>query len=361
VAKDRSRQCLVRLLAGSGGLLLIVLIALSVLVILALVLSRSPGLTLWYFFLGPLQNRYSFGNMINAAIPLIFGGLGVAVAMQAGSFNLGGEGQIYAGACITVTVALALEPLGFFGAVVALIAGAAFSGLTAAVSGALKERWNTNELISSFLLSNALILIINYLVTGPLLDPGTNLQATRKVSEAFRLPRILPPSNLSAALFFALAAVLLVHIFLYRSRWGYEIRMTGLSSRFARYGGVNLVRSAVFPMFLSGALYGIAGGMAVYGTYYTVMKEFSAGLGWNGLAVALIARSRPGAVIPAAIFFSWIGSGARLAMQFSDVNSELASIVQAVVFLLASSLSLREVFSRSGPASKGGLASKGGQ
>jgi simple sugar transport system permease protein len=97
-------------------------------------------------------------------------------------------------------------------------------------------------------------------------------------------------------------------------------------------------------MFISGALYGFGGGMTIYGTYYAAMKEFSAGMGWNGLAVALIARSKPAAVIPAAIFFAWIGSGARMAMQFSDVTFELASIVQSVIFFLVSSAVLRDLF-----------------
>jgi simple sugar transport system permease protein len=97
-------------------------------------------------------------------------------------------------------------------------------------------------------------------------------------------------------------------------------------------------------MFISGALYGLGGGMAVYGTYYAAVKEFSSGMGWNSLAVALIARSRPALVIPAAIFFAWIGSGARLAMQFSDVTFELASIVQSVIFFLVSSAALRNLF-----------------
>jgi simple sugar transport system permease protein len=330
-------------------MVLIILISLVLTVILAFLLSKEPLRTLRYFFLGPLQNTYYLGNMLNGAIPLIFGGLGVSIAMQSGNFNLGGEGQIYSGALVTTLAALALERLGIPGAILALGAGAVFSGLTAGFSGYLKTKWNTSELITSFLISNALVLFTNYCVTGPFLDPATNLQSTRKVAGAFRLPLILPPSNLSAALFFALLAVLLVHIFLYRTRWGYEIRLCGLNGMFAKYGGINTGRRIILSMFLSGALYGIGGGMAIYGAYYGTIKEFSAGLGWNGLAVALIARSRPRGVIPAAIFFAWIGSGARMAMQFSDVTFEIASIVQSAVFFLVSSAVLRDLFVKRRP------------
>jgi simple sugar transport system permease protein len=329
--------------SSSAGTALILLISLIAVVILVFILSGEPAKTLRYFFLGPLQNLYYFGNMINSSIPLIFGGLAAAIAMQAGNYNLGGEGQIYSGAFITTILALALAPLGWPGALLALFAGSCFAGLIAAFSGFCRVRWNTNELITSFLVSNMLILVVNYFLTGPFLDPDTNLQSTRKIPESFRLPRILPPSSLSAAFFIALLAVVIVWFLLYRSRPGYEMRMTGLSPLFARYGGISESITGILAMFFSGLFYGLGGGLAIYGTYYSAMKEFSAGIGWNSIAVALIARTRPALIIPAALFFAWIGSGARLAMQFSDVTVEIASIVQAFVFFLVTSSVLREL------------------
>jgi simple sugar transport system permease protein len=124
---------------------------------------------------------------------------------------------------------------------------------------------------------------------------------------------------------------------------GYEFRMAGANEIFARYGGINTRRNTVLAMFFSGGLYGLAGALAVFGTYYGTVKEFSAGLGWNGLAAALVAGFNPLAVIPAGLFFAWISSGARTAMQNSDVTFEIASIVQAVIFFLATSQVLRNL------------------
>jgi simple sugar transport system permease protein len=335
-------------LSFSGGVFVIAFIALLVLVVLACILSKTPGRTLFFFFIGPFRNVYSFGNMLNSAIPLILGGLGVSVAMQTGSLNLGGEGQIYSGAFVTTIVALSLGYLGFFGGLIAILAGAFFAGAIAALSGFCKARWNTNELITTFLLSNAIILIINYLVNGPFLDPETNLQSTGKIAENLRLPMILQPSNLSAAAIIAVAMVFVVHVFLKRSKLGYEFRMAGANEIFARYGGINTRLNTTIAMFLSGALYGLAGGLAVFGTYYATIKEFTAGLGWNGLAAALIAGFYPPALIPASIFFAWIASGARIAMQNSDITYEIASIVQAVILFLITSLVLRNLFAKKG-------------
>jgi simple sugar transport system permease protein len=333
-------------LYAAAGMVLILIISLALVVILAFLFSKNPGRTLRFFFLGPLQNPYQFGNMLNGAVPLLFGGLGVSIAMKANNFNLGGEGQVYAGAFVTTIAAVALGNMGWPGAVLALLAGAAFSGGAAWISGLCRARWNTSELITSFLISGSLVLIVNYFVTGPFMDRETNLLSTEKIPVSFRLPRILPPSNLSAGLYLALGAVFLVSVFLSRTRLGYEIRMTGSNELFARYGGIETGRIAMLAMFLSGAFYGLAGGLSVYGTYYATIKEFSSGMGWNSLAAAIIARFRPALLIPSAIFFAWIGAGARLAMQFSDVTLELASIVQGAILLLATSQVVLNLFKR---------------
>jgi len=341
--QDRLTVALYSGLASRAGIILIALAALSVLVALACVLSKTPGRTLFFFFIGPFRGVYGFGNMLNGAVPLIFGGLGVSIAMRAGSLNLGGEGQIYSGAFVATAAALPLAFLGFAGAFLALLAGAFFAGALAAFSGFCKARWNTNELITSFLLSNAVILVVNYLVTGPFRDPETNLQSTRKIAGSLRLSLILPPSNLNTSFALALAAAAAAHVFLKKTRLGYEFRMAGSNEVFARYGGINTKLNTVLAMFLSGALHGLAGGLCVFGTYYGTVKEFSAGLGWNGLAAALVAGFSPPAIVPAGVFFAWISSGARLAMQNSDVTFEIASIVQSVVFFLATSIVLRNL------------------
>jgi simple sugar transport system permease protein len=281
--------------------------------------------------------------MLNAAIPLVFGALGVTVAMKAGSLNLGGEGQIYLGGFTATAAALVFAQFGVIGGIMAAAAGVFCSGIITAFCGFCKARWNTNELITTFLLSSAIIPVVNYLVTGPFLDPETSLQSTKKIAENMRLTFILRPSILNTGIFIAVAAVIIVKIFLDKTKTGYEFRMAGNNEIFARYGGINTKRNTVFAMAISGGFYGLAGAIAVMGTHHATIKEFSAGLGWNGLAVALIAGFSPAAVIPAALFFAWIGAGARSAMQNTGLTFETASIVQAVVFFLSTSMVIRNI------------------
>jgi simple sugar transport system permease protein len=325
----------------SAGVLLIPAISILVLIILVLVFSDSPLKTLYFFFTGPFRNIFNFGNMLNASIPLVLGALGVTVAMKAGNLNLGGEGQVYSGAFFTTITALSLSRMGIAGGIIAVAAGVLFSAALGAASGFFKAKWNTNELITSFLISCAVIPVINYLVCNPFLDPQTSLQSTGKIAENMRLPLILKPSNLSSAAFIAIAAVIAVYYFFSNTKKGYELRMTGINEAFARYGGINTKFNTVLCMAISGGFYGLAGSLAVMGTYHATIREFSSGLGWNGLAVALIAGFYPQAVIPAAVFFAWITAGARIAMQNTGLTYEVASIVQAVIFLLSTSLVIR--------------------
>jgi simple sugar transport system permease protein len=337
----------------SLGILFIPVISLLVLVLLIFILSDTPAKTLYFFFIGPFRNVFSFGNMVNSSLPLIFGALGVTIAMKGGHLNLGGEGQVYLGAFTTTAVALAfsgtdIARFGVIGIILAAAAGVLASGAAAAFCGFCKAKWNTNELITTFLLSNAIIPVVNYLVTGPFLDPQTSLLSTGKIDESMRLTLILKPSNLSSCLYIALVFVLITHLFLARTKKGYEIRMAGNNEIFARYGGVNTKFNTVLAMAMSGGLYGLAGSLAVLGTYHATIKEFSAGLGWNGLAVALIAGFYPPAVIPAALFFAWLGAGARIAMQNTGLTLEVASIVQSLIFFLSTSLLIRNLFTRKG-------------
>jgi simple sugar transport system permease protein len=330
----------------SPGIILIPVISLLILVILVFLLGDNPAWEMYFFFIGPFRNLYSLGNMLNSAVPLVLGALGVTVAMKSGNLNLGGEGQVYLGAFTATVTALALSKFGVMGGILAAASGVLCAGAVAAFSGFCKAKWNTSELITSFLLSSAIIPIVNYLVTGPFLDPETSLQSTRRIAENMRLAYILRPSNLNTGVFIALAAVVFVQFFLNRTRTGYEMRMAGNNEIFARYGGINTKLNTVLAMAISGGFYGLAGSLAVFGTYYATVKEFSAGLGWNALAVALIAFLYPPAVIPAALFFAWISAGARIAMQNTGLTFEVASVVQAVIFFLSTSLVIKGIFSR---------------
>jgi simple sugar transport system permease protein len=151
----------------------------------------------------------------------------------------------------------------------------------------------------------------------------------------FTLPRLLPPSSLSLSFIFALALIGLGHVFIYRTVWGYRYKVAGSAPDFARYGGIDPERCWVPAMGVSGALNGLTGFFAVAGTYGLCHQGFSGGLGWNAIAVALIARNRPLALIPAAFVFGWLKAGSDSALLSRGLSFETTAFIQAAVLILA--------------------------
>lgn len=328
-------------LSSFTGLAITLLLSFGLVVVLMLILSKTPGKTIYAFFIGPFTNAYYLGNMLNVAVPLVFTGLGMAVAFKSSVFNLGGEGQTYAGGLATTIVCLALPATnGILGGLLALIAAMVCGGAIAGLSGYFKMKWNADEMISSFLLSSAVILIVNYFITGPLDDPNNNMLASLPLGGQYGLLQIFRPSKLNVSALFAIAMAVIVFFFMNRSHLGYEMRMCGLNREFSRYGGINVRLYLVLPMILSGALHGIGGGLMVLGTYHVLYEGFSFGMGWNGIAVALIAKNNPLGVLPAALLFAYLDAGAKAAMLNGDVTFEIASIAQSFIFYFVTAQAL---------------------
>ena len=334
-------------LAGSLGVLVTLIAAVIVTLIILLLLAEKPSEAVRAFLLGPFQTVYNLGNLLNTAGNLMLTGLGIVLAFRASVFNLGGEGQVYAGALAATIVGLALPSLGgFSGKLLTLTAAGVTGALIAGLSGFFRMKWGTNELISSYLLSAATILIVDHLITGPLDDPNSNLLSTPPVSEGYHLTRLLSPSHLNTALVLALLCAVGAYLFLFRSRRGYELRMCGLNPEFARYGGIRTPIYLLVPMLLSGGLLGLTGGASILGTYHRCIRGFSAGMGWNGIAVALIGRTHPLGVIPAALFYAYLDAGAKAATLYSNVPYEVAVIIQSVIFYLITAQGLYAFLSR---------------
>ena len=312
--------------------------------LIVVILSREPVRAAYYFFIGPIISRFHAGNLLDGAALLMCTGLGISLAFRSGTFNLGGEGQSYAGALVASQIAI--SPLlarlpGPVGIPVLLVTAAFVGGAIAALSGYLRAKFDIDELITSFLVSSAMIPIIDYLVAEPLRDQSGYLLATEEIPISTRFSHLFEPSSLHAGLFIAILLAVMLSLVIRRTRLGYELRITGTNARFARYGGIKTGRFLVVGMGLSGALHGLAGGLYVVGTRYMCVQGGTFGLGWNGIAVALIAENQPLAVIPAAIIFSYLQTATKTAMLNTGFSFELSAIVQATVFFLITVKRLR--------------------
>ncbi|MDR2111083.1 MAG: ABC transporter permease [Spirochaetaceae bacterium] len=333
--------------AGYGAFLgaVITVGAAVLLAVLLIVLNApDPGKTLGAFFLGPWSSPWFLGNTLDSIGLLLTASLGAALAFRGGCFNLGGEGQIYIGGLTAAVILLSKGGAGNAGmeraisfGILCLAALAAFTvgGILGAVSGFLKKWMGTSELITSFLLSAAISPGADYLISTSLREPSGNLLATARFAEGRTLLRIFPPSCLSLSFIFALGLTLLGYVFISRTTWGYRFGLAGSDPAFARYGGIRDEDYWVPALGISGALGGLTGFFAVAGTYGLCHLGFPGGLGWNAIAVALIARNRPLALFPAALIFGWLKAGSDAAILAEGLTLETSSFVQAAVLSLA--------------------------
>jgi simple sugar transport system permease protein len=312
------------------------LVALAIGSVLVLAYGQSPA-HVWAMMLrGTWGLWYGFGQVLFKATPLTLTGLGVAMALRAGLFNIGAEGQMLMGAFVAAVVgahlggvpaALAM-PLG-------LLAAAAAGAAWASVAGVLKARFGAHEVITTIMLNFIAVALLNWIGTRWLYLRET--QHTANVASPARWPRLwafVPALHGSAAnliFFVALAACAGGAWLLFRTRLGYEIRALGLSPAAAETAHISIARTTVLAFFLSGAAAGLAGANFALGYKYYYEEGFGGGVGYMGIAVAVLARNHPIWIVPAALLFGTLSHGG-LVVNFL-VPKEIVDILMAVVIL----------------------------
>jgi simple sugar transport system permease protein len=296
-------------------------------------------------FRGGLGSVDGFGYVLFTATPLVFTGLAVAFAFRAGLFNIGGEGQLYMGAFLCAWVGftlpdlppLAIVPIGIMAAAL----GGAMWGL---LPGVLKARFGVHEVINTIMLNFVAMLGTNFLVNHIYREPGQMIPQTRQILISAWIPRMaplfqrlgipLPESNpVNYSLLLALAVAGIVWLILFRTRLGYEIRAVGLSQGAAEYGGIRVGLVMVLSMAVSGGLAGMVGVNEVMGYRHRFLDGFSTGLGFTGIAVALLGRNHPLGVVLAAVLFGVLSTGALEVDIFTDIPRELVMVLQAAIII----------------------------
>jgi len=282
---------------------------------------------------GALGSRRGIGNTLARAVTLSMTGIAMAVAAQAGIFNVGGEGQLYLGG-----MASALVGAWLFGHSPYLVLPAAFlaaiaaGGLYALFPGWLKVRLQVSEVITTIMLNSVAIYFCSYLANGPLRTADKGIAAgTPAIDPAFMLPRLIPLSSLTTAIFYAGALALLCWYLMKRSVLGFEMRLTGQNERFARFSGIKSGRLALGAMTLSGALCGIVGLFEVYGLHRRFIPSLSNDFYFDGMLVAMIMRYDPIGIVLMSLFFAALRIGG-MAMELNvGISSELILIIQSII------------------------------
>ena len=274
--------------------------------------------------------------MLFKATPLIFTGLAVAFAFRAGLFNIGAQGQVEIGTFALAWVGTQLPAAwpAWLDVTVCLSAGMLAGALWAAIPGVLKATRGTHEVINTLMLNFIAVALINYWLTGPLAVTGT-MHTSAVAAQLTRLEAWAPafagsPVNVSLGL--ALIAAGVVYVVLWHTPFGYEVRAVGLAPDAAKYAGISVGGVTVGVMMISGALAALVGANFVLGYKHYYEEGFSGGVGFMGIAVALLGRNHPLGVVLAALLFGMLSYGGLVINGM--VPKELVDILQAIVILM---------------------------
>lgn len=277
---------------------------------------------------------YPFTESLVTATPYIFAGLAVAVGFRCGLFNIGAEGQFFMGALGAAYVGYSLTGLPWFIHLpLAILGGAAAGAVWGAIPGYLKAKFGAHEVVNTIMMNWIAFRLSDWLLTGPMMAAGFR-PVTPNIKATAELPRFFDdPLRFNWGFVLALVVAYLVYWFLFKTTLGFEIRAVGANPDGSKYAGMSVVRNFVLVMTMSGALAGLAGSAQVLGVDHWVGQGFSAGYGFDSIALALLGKSHPLGVVLAALLFGILRSGATRMQSLAGIPIDIISIIQGLVII----------------------------
>jgi simple sugar transport system permease protein len=302
---------------------------------------------------------YPFFESLVAATPYIFGGLSVALGFRAGLFNIGAEGQIFIGAIFAAFAGYSITGLpAFLHMPLAFLAGAVGGGIWGMIPGWLKARTGAHEVINTIMMNYIAFRLSDWLLTGLMKRPGSANPVSPTIEDSAKLLRFFgDPIRFHLGFFVALFMAWLVYWFLFKTRWGFDLRTVGSNPHAARYAGMSVAVTIILAMTLSGALAGMAGANEVLGINFNLAMAFSSGYGFDSIALALLGNSHPLGVVLSALLFGFLRNGATNMQLKAGIPIDIISIFQALVLVfVATPAIIRSIYRLKAPAEgEGGL------
>ena len=335
------------------------LVALALAFAVGAVLIRAQGVDPSYayqsLFKGALFTSAGLLRTLQKATPLILTGLAVSVAFRVGLFNIGAQGQLLCGAIGTAWVGYTLRGLpGVILIPLAAAVGILLGAMWASIAAFLKTSRGVHEVISTIMLNSIAVGIIDYLVTFPLKEANQSIPRTPPIGDNANLPNF---GFVPAGFILALILSVVTAWMLKRTTTGFQFDTVGKNKHAAGYAGINIAGITISAMALSGALAGLAGVVETLGVVHRYESGFNAGLGFDGITIALLARANPVGTIPAALLVGILRSGAGDLQFDTGIQPEIVDLLLAITLLLVSIPLLAKIIFRKRAANQAGLSS----
>jgi ABC-type uncharacterized transport system permease subunit len=332
------------------ALVLPVLNLVSALLVAALVihlLGESPAESMGILINSAIINPEGLSYTLFYASTFIFTGLSVSLAMKAGLFNIGSEGQMYFGGLGLTLAMLALDASlpAWLLIPAAMIGAALFGALWAFVPGYLQARRGSHVVVTTIMFNFIAASLMNFIIVKYLIPEGQQNPASRVFADSGAMPRlnqwfpVLGDTPLNVSFLLAIAALVVYGVMVWRSSWGYQLRATGLNQHAAHYAGVSISRMIIVAMLISGALAGLAAVNSVMGSTHYLSLNFPAGAGFVGIAIALMGRQHPvGIFLSSVLFGALIQGGFDLSLEKPNIPQETFIFIQGLIILFCGAM-----------------------
>jgi len=313
------------------------LLALVITVVLGAVmfwaLGKDPVKGLGVFFWEPIRTGYALGELMVKATPLLLIALGLALCFRSNVWNIGAEGQYVMGAVFAAGMALTADSNSSAWMVVAVLLAGMLGGLLwAGLTAWLRVRFHANEILVSLMLVYVAIMVLGYFVYGPWKDPlGYNFPQTQTFLAVTQIPRLFPGSRVNIGLILALLGVLLMWVFLFRTRAGWAQQIGGMAPAAARYAGFSSDRAIWLALLVSGGLAGLAGALEVAGPIGQLTPYMPVGYGFAAIIVAFVGRLHPVGMVFSALLMSMFYIGGELAQSRLGLPKSLTGVFQGLL------------------------------
>lgn len=316
------------------------LIVVAVIIVFALTAGpiraagANPQAAYQRYLLTPLTSTTSLGEVLLAAIPILFTGLAVAVAFRAGYWNIGAEGQFLAGAIGATATGLAMPNLpGPIAIPAALIVGALAGVVWSLIPALLRTRFRIDEVVTTLLLNPVALLLVQGLLNGPWRNSKSGFPVSDELGDGYRMPLALPGSRVHFGIVIAAVLAIAVWFVMSRTATGLKIKAIGLSPEAARFTGIPVRRMLLRSALVSGAIAGLGGSVQVLGVGHKLSQEVSSSYGYTGIVVATLGALTAGGVVLVALLLGDITVGAQNASLVLQLPPQMGEIVSALLML----------------------------
>lgn len=321
----------IQTIASIAAALILSIVIASGIIILA---GEKPATVFIAIAKGAFGSQRAVVDTLTKSTPLLFTALATIFAFRARVWNIGQEGQLYAGAMGVTFIILNFPPMPAAIYIPLLLVASIVGGaLWAAIPAILKAKYKVNEIITTVMLNYVIQYFCTYLLNGPWQEPASHYYNTIKFPESSNLPTLFG-TRLHLGFVIAILLALVSNFVLWKMKLGFEIRAMGSNITAAKYKGINPQRITMIVMLISGAISGLAGGVEVLGIHHKLIFGFSKGFGFTGILIALLGRLHPLGAILAAIFFGALRNGSVAMTIYSKVSTELVTLIMGLIIIM---------------------------